>query len=74
MQHEAHNLLVDGRHSRTGAVRADLKEAANLLLGDRRVVLKREAVRAQCLDNLGHARARLHRALKLLGVDREHRR
>ena len=47
MQFQPNHLLVHRRHGRTRAVSAHLQEAADLLLGDRRVVLQGEAVRSQ---------------------------
>ena len=46
------DLLVARRHARAGAMRADLHEAADLLLRDRGEVGQREAVRPERLEDL----------------------
>mmetsp|Transcript_20329 Transcript_20329/g.63490 ORF Transcript_20329/g.63490 Transcript_20329/m.63490 type:complete len:434 (+) Transcript_20329:88-1389(+) len=70
-QSHAHHLLVHRRDRGARAVCSDLDKAADLLLGDGGVVLQRQAVRAERLHHLADARARLHRHLPPLGVDRE---
>mmetsp|Transcript_9365 Transcript_9365/g.42638 ORF Transcript_9365/g.42638 Transcript_9365/m.42638 type:complete len:337 (-) Transcript_9365:96-1106(-) len=60
-QREITHGLVQGRDRRAGAVRANLREPADLLLAYGRVVGERETVRSQLLDQFQHPGARAHR-------------
>mmetsp|Transcript_13909 Transcript_13909/g.45538 ORF Transcript_13909/g.45538 Transcript_13909/m.45538 type:complete len:202 (-) Transcript_13909:637-1242(-) len=70
-ERHSHHLLVHGRDGRAGAVGPHLDEAANLLLGDRGIVLQGQPVRPEGLHHLLDTGAGADRHLLALRVDRD---